>query len=383
MRPARALIDLGALRHNYRLARRLGGGRALAVVKADAYGHGAAACARALEGEADGFAVAAIEEALELREAGITAPVLLLEGFFEAAELELIDRHRLWTVVQAPWQVEAIERFRPSAPLRAWVKLDSGMHRLGLSPDGFADAWKRLRAMPHVDGLVAMTHFARADELECGRTAEQAAVFERVVAALGERPVVSLANSAAILGWPALAEPPLPLAGEGRGAGRGEGPQPHEGRTWARPGLMLYGATPFPAPHAQADQLRPVMTVESGLIAIRDLPAGEPVGYGARFVTPMPMRIGVVAMGYADGYPQFAPDGAPVSIDGRPGRLAGRVSMDMLTVDLSGHPEATVGTPVQLWGDHVPATELARHCGTSAYELLCGVKRVARSWRDS
>ncbi|KGO97529.1 alanine racemase C-terminal domain-containing protein, partial [Novilysobacter defluvii] len=165
--------------------------------------------------------------------------------------------------------------------------------------------------------------------------------------------------------------------------GRGEGPQPHEGRTWARPGLMLYGATPFPAPHAQADQLRPVMTIESRLIAIRDLPAGEPVGYGARFVTPMPMRIGVVAMGYADGYPQFAPDGAPVSIDGRPGRLAGRVSMDMLTVDLSGHPEATVGTPVQLWGDHLPATELARHCGTSAYELLCGVKRVARSWRDS
>src|SRR5690606_13726106 len=146
LRPARALIDLGALRHNERLARRLGGGRALAVGKADAYGHGAAACARALEGEADGFAVAAIEEALELREAGITAPVLLLEGFFEAAELELIDRHRLWTVVQAPWQVEAIERFRPSAPLRAWVKLDSGMHRLGLSPDGFADAWKRLRA---------------------------------------------------------------------------------------------------------------------------------------------------------------------------------------------------------------------------------------------
>ena len=380
MRPARALIDLQALRHNYRLARRLGGGRALAVVKADAYGHGAVACARALEAEADGFAVAAIEEALELREAGITAPILLLEGFFEAAELELVDRHRLWTVVQSAWQVEAIERARPSAPLKAWVKLDSGMHRLGLSPEGFVDAWKRLRTLPQVDGLVAMTHFARADELDNGRTAEQAAVFGQVVAKLGERPVVSLANSAAILGWPALETPSsapsghlLSPAGEGRG----------EGRLWARPGLMLYGATPFPAPHAQADLLRPVMTVESKLIAIRDLAAGEPVGYGARYVTPVPMRIGVVAMGYADGYPQFAPDGTPVSIDGRRGRLAGRVSMDMLTVDLSGHPEATVGTPVQLWGDRVPATELARHCGSSAYELLCGLKRVPRGVLDS
>ena len=380
MRPARALIDLQALRHNYRLARRLGGGRALAVVKADAYGHGAVACARALEAEADGFAVAAIEEALELREAGITAPILLLEGFFEAAELELVDRHRLWTVVQSAWQVEAIERARPSAPLKAWVKLDSGMHRLGLSPEGFVDAWKRLRTLPQVDGLVAMTHFARADELDNGRTAEQAAMFGQVVAKLGEQPVVSLANSAAILGWAALGTPSsapsghlLPPAGEGRG----------EGRLWARPGLMLYGATPFPAPHAQADLLRPVMTVESKLIAIRDLAAGEPVGYGARYVTPVPMRIGVVAMGYADGYPQFAPDGTPVSIDGRRGRLAGRVSMDMLTVDLSGHPEATVGTPVQLWGDRVPATELARHCGSSAYELLCGLKRVPRGVLDS
>ena len=402
MRPARALIDLQALRHNYRLARRLGGGRALAVVKADAYGHGAVACARALEAEADGFAVAAIEEALELREAGITAPILLLEGFFEAAELELVDRHRLWTVVQSAWQVEAIERARPSVPLKVWVKLDSGMHRLGLSPEGFVDAWKRLRALPQVDGLVAMTHFARADELDNGRTAEQAAVFGQVVAKLGEQPVVSLANSAAILGGAALGTPSsapsghlLPQAGEGTSilppAGEGTSMPPlppagegrGEGRPWARPGLMLYGATPFPAPHAQADLLRPVMTVESKLIAIRDLAAGEPVGYGARYVTPMPMRIGVVAMGYADGYPQFAPDGTPVSIDGRRGRLAGRVSMDMLTVDLSGHPEATVGTPVQLWGDRVPATELARHCGSSAYELLCGLKRVPRSVLDS
>ena len=367
MRPARALIDLEALRTNYRLARRLGGGRALAVVKADAYGHGAVACARALADEADGFAVAAIEEALELRAAGIDRPILLLEGFFEAAELELIDRHRLWTVVQAPWQVDAIERARLSAPLQVWAKLDSGMHRLGLAPEEFVIAWRRLRSLPQVEGVVAMTHFARADELDSPRTAEQAAVFRDVVARLGERPVLSLANSAAILGWPTVSA----------AAAEPSGP-PEAGGMIARPGLMLYGATPFPGPHAQADLLRPVMTVESKLIAIRELGAGEPVGYGARYVTPAPMRIGVVAMGYADGYPQFAPDGTPVSIDGRPGRLAGRVSMDMLTVDLSGHPEAVVGTPVQLWGDRVPATTLARHCGTSAYELLCGLKRMPR-----
>lgn len=372
MRPARALIDLQALRHNYRLARRLGGGRALAVVKADAYGHGAVTCARALAGEADGFAVAAIEEAVELREAGIEQPILLLEGFFEAAELELIDRHRLWTVVQAPWQVEAIARARLSAPLQVWVKLDSGMHRLGLSPAEFTGAWQRLRALPQVAGRVAMTHFARADELDSNRTEEQAAVFRGVVAGLGERPAVSLSNSAALLGWPAVL--PLPLAEDGRDEGS---------LSWARPGLMLYGANPFSGPHAQADLLRPVMTVESKLIAVRELAAGEPVGYGARYVTPMPTRIGVVAMGYADGYPQFAPDGTPVSIDGRPGRLAGRVSMDMVTVDLSGHPDATVGTPVQLWGDKVRVDELARHCGTSAYELLCGLKRVTRTRRDA
>ncbi|MCE7032103.1 alanine racemase [Lysobacter sp. GX 14042] len=378
MRPARALIDLQALRHNYRLARRLGGGRALAVVKADAYGHGAVACARALEAEADGFAVAAIEEALELREAGITAPILLLEGFFEAAELELIDRHRLWTVVQAPWQVEAIARARLSAPLQVWVKLDSGMHRLGLSPAEFTGAWRRLRALPQVAGLVAMTHFARADELDSSRTAEQAAVFSDVLAGLDERPVASLCNSAAILGWPAVL--PTPPADRDADAERS---REEGGTSWARPGLMLYGANPFAGPHAGADLLRPVMTVESKLIAVRELAAGEPVGYGARYVTPMPMRIGVVAMGYADGYPQFAPDGTPVSIDGRPGRLAGRVSMDMLTVDLSGHPDATVGTPVQLWGDRVRADELARHCGTSAYELLCGLKRMPRGIRGA
>ncbi|AKC86457.1 alanine racemase [Pseudoxanthomonas suwonensis] len=355
MRPARALIDLDALRHNYRLARGLGGGRALAVVKADAYGHGAVRCAAALQDEADGFAVACIEEALALREAGIRKPVLLLEGFFDADELALIVQHDLWTVVHAPWQVEALERTPLPSPVQVWLKLDSGMHRVGIDAPAYRDAWQRLRALPHVGDIVKMSHFARADELDCPRTAEQLDTFAAATAGLpGES---SLCNSPALLGWPqARAD-------------------------WARPGLMLYGVSPFPQAHDVTAQLRPVMTLESKVIAVRDLPAGEPVGYGARFVAERPTRVGVVALGYADGYPQFAVNGTPVAIDGHPGRLIGRVSMDMLTIDLTDHPQAGVGSRVELWGDQVPAAQAVAHSQTSAYRLLCGVKRVALQYR--
>lgn len=355
MRPARALVDLDALRHNYRLARQLGGGRALAVVKADAYGHGAVRCAAALEDGADGFAVACIEEALALREAGIGKPILLLEGFFDAAELALIVRHDLWTVVHAPWQIEALERTPLPRPLDVWLKLDSGMHRVGIDPGDYRDAWQRLRALPHVGAIVKMSHFARADELDSARTAEQVACF--VAASAGLPGQSSLSNSPALLGWPSVRA------------------------DWARPGLMLYGVSPFVQAHEAAASLRPVMTLESQLIAVRDLPAGEPVGYGARFVTQAPTRIGVVAMGYADGYPQFAATGTPVSIDGRPGHLVGRVSMDMLTVDLTDHPQAGIGSRVELWGNQVPAAQVVAHSQTSSYRLLCAVKRVPLQYR--
>lgn len=360
MRPSRALIDLDALRHNYRLARELGGQKALAIVKADAYGHGAVRCARALEPEADGFGVACIEEALELREAGIRAPILLLEGFFDADELALIDRHDLWCVVQAPWQIDAIERARPARPLTVWLKLDSGMHRLGLAPQEYRVCLRRLQALPQVGEVVAMTHFARADELDSPRTDEQMALFQQVTEGQGPGGTAlaaSVANSPALLGWPATRS------------------------DWSRPGLMLYGATPFAMPHPVADQLRPVMTLESQIIAVRELAAGEPVGYGARFVTEEPTRVGVVAIGYADGYPQFAPNGTPVWIDGQPGRVIGRVSMDMLTVDLDGHPSAGMGSRVELWGNHVRASDLTGLCATSPYRLLCGLKRVPRIYR--
>ncbi|MDR1075255.1 MAG: alanine racemase [Xanthomonadaceae bacterium] len=357
MRPARALIDLAAFRHNYRLGRELAGGRALAIVKADAYGHGSVECARAVENEADGFGVACIEEALTLRAAGIRAPILLLEGFFDADELPLISEYGLWTAVQADWQVQAIEAASLSRPLRVWLKLDSGMHRLGLAPEHYRDVYARLIASPKIAAVVPMTHFARADELDDPRTAEQAEVFAAIIDTLGTDSR-SLCNSAGLLGWSPL----------------GDG-------TWGRAGLMLYGISPFPQPHPVADRLKPVMRVESRIIAVRELGTGEPIGYGARFTTVRPTRIGVVAAGYADGYPQFAPNGTPVAIEGRPGQLIGRVSMDMLTVDLTDHPQAGLGSQVELWGGQVPAAELARRGGTSAYQLLCGLKRMPRLYQ--
>ncbi|WP_137886467.1 alanine racemase [Pseudomonas sp. 2FE] len=355
MRPARALIDLDALRHNYQLARTVSGAKALAVVKADAYGHGAVRCAKALEAEVEGFAVACIEEALELRDAAIGKPILLLEGFFEAEELALIDQHDLWCVVHSTWQIEAIERAQLGRPLTVWLKLDSGMHRVGLHPADYQAAYRRLQASGKVGKIVLMSHFARADELDCGRSAEQVAVFEQARAGLeGE---VSLRNSPAVLGWPQLVPQQQPS-------------------DWVRPGIMLYGATPFEQEQALAARLQPVMTLESKVIGVRELPAGEPIGYGARFITERPTRVGVVAMGYADGYPRHAPTGTPVLIDGQPSRLIGRVSMDMLTVDLTDLPQAGLGSRVELWGKNVLASDVAALAGTIPYQLFCNLRRV-------
>lgn len=352
MRPARAVIDLQALRHNYRLARESTGARALAVIKADAYGHGAVRVAQALETEADGFAVACIEEALELRAAGIRAPVLLLEGFFEAAELALIVEHDFWFVVHSAWQLEAIEQAAIGRPLTAWLKLDTGMHRVGFLPDEYRAAYQRLQASGKVAKVVLMSHFARADELDCPRSNEQLAVFNSVTEGLAGE--ISLRNSPAVLGWPNIPS------------------------DWVRPGIMLYGATPFDRSQPLADQLQPVMTLESKIISVRELPAGEPVGYGATFVTRQTTRVGVVAMGYADGYPRQAPTGTPVWIDGQPSQLLGRVSMDMLCVDLTHLPQAGLGSQVELWSRNVLASEVAEHAGTIPYQIFCNLRRVPR-----
>ncbi len=352
MRPARALIDLDALRHNYRLARACHGGRALAVVKANAYGHGAVACARALAGEADGFAVAFLEEALALREAGIAGPILLLEGVFAAAELDAVAHHDLWIVVHHAAQLEMIEASQPERPLHAWLKVNSGMNRAGFLPAELRAAWQRLRGCGKVAEITLMTHFARADEPQVIATEEQIAAFDAATCELsGPR---SLANSGAVLGWPAA----------------------H--RDWARPGIMLYGADPMPG---EGHGLRPVMTLESAVMAVRMLEPGAPLGYGARFHADRPTRVGLVAMGYADGYPRSAPDGTPVTVDGVPTRLIGRVSMDMLTIDLTPVPGAGLGSRVELWGPSVPVNRVAEAAGTIAYELLCNVKRVRFEYR--
>ncbi|MDE2399309.1 MAG: alanine racemase [Burkholderiales bacterium] len=355
-RPALARVDLDALRHNYRLAKRLApGARAVAVVKANAYGHGAVAVARALAAEADAFGVACIEEALELRAAGVANPVLLLEGVFEASELALAAEQRLWVVVHCAEQLQWITQARLAAPLQVWLKMDSGMHRVGFAPTDYRAAHAALAASPNVESLVLMTHYARADETACAATARQREVFEAATAGLAGARCAN--NSAGIMAWPAA-------------------------DAWIRPGMMLYGASPLDVEDGR--DLQPVMTLSSALISVRDLAAGEPVGYGGGFVTPQAMRIGVVAMGYGDGYPRNAPAGTPVMVGGRRTRLVGRVSMDMLTLDLGGLDSPRVGDPVELWGRHVRLAEVAAACATIPYELVTRMPaRVPRRYEGS
>ena len=348
-RPAIARIDLSALRHNYHLARQRHGGRALAVIKANAYGHGAILCARALADTADAFAVAIVEEALELRDAGIRQPILVLEGAFGPDDLAHATAHDLWMVVHNAEQIALVEAHRSIRPLTVWLKMDSGMRRAGIAPAAYAAAHARLRALPQVGQIVLMTHFARADEPDVTTTADQISVFDRASAGLpGER---SLCNSGGVLAWPAA----------------------H--RDWARPGILLYGADPMPS---DDHGLQPVMTLSSAIMNIRDLAPGEALGYGGRFVAEVPTRVGLVAMGYADGYPRVAPTGTPVAVDGQLTRVIGRVSMDMMTVDLTDLPAARIGSPVELWGRNVSVNSVAQAAGTIAYELLCNVKRVRR-----
>ena len=349
-RPTFAIIDTQAFVANYRHAKSLApGSRALAVIKANAYGHGAIPIARALTGEADAFGVACSEEAMELRESGIDDPILLLEGVFDPDEIALAGRVGLMLVVHSPSQLEWLLGARPGRPLSVWLKIDTGMHRLGFSPDEADQAYRRLSASPNIGEIVMMSHFARADETGNDATTRQLERFHAAVDALGAP--VSLANSAATLAWP----------------------QSHA--QWIRPGIMLYGCSPFDDDQPVQTALVPVMRLQSELIAIHNLSAGDSIGYGGRFTCERPTRVGVVAAGYADGYPRHAPDGTPVAVNGRRTRLIGRVSMDMLTVDLSDQPDAAIGDRVQLWGDLVNANEVAKLSETISYELFTGVTR--------
>lgn len=350
MRPTRALINLQALRHNYQLARQLCADKALAVVKADAYGHGAVRCALALHDIADGFAVSCLEEALQLRTAGVTLPIVLLEGFFHPDELAQIVLHNLWCVVHTQWQLDALEQVELLKPLCVWLKVDSGMHRVGFFPNEVGSVWQRLQACKNVASIVIMTHFSRADEVDSMHTEQQFQTFNS--ATLGLQAPLSVCNSPALLAWPDIRS------------------------DWSRPGIILYGSQPVAMQRLQGQTFQAVMTLQSKIIAVRELAAGEPVGYGAQFISSKPVRVGIVAIGYADGYPRHAPTGTPVAVDGCLTQLLGRVSMDMLAVDLTDLADADVGSSVELWGETVSIDDVAAHAGTISYQLLCNVKRI-------
>lgn len=346
-RPTYALIDTAAFVSNYRLAKSLApGARAVAVVKANGYGHGAVPLARALADEADAFGVACTEEAMELRESRLDNPIVLMEGAFDANEVTNAAMHDFVLVVHSPHQLDWLLKAHPARPLDVWIKVDTGMHRLGFPPAQLAAIHAQLRNSANVNRIVLMTHFACADDEGNPATEQQAA--QLCNAGDGIEAPFSLANSAATLAWPAM----------------------H--RDWIRPGIMLYGSSPI---ERLEHRLAPVMRLESRLIAVNTVESGESVGYGARFTCRQRTRVGVVAIGYADGYPRHAPNGTPVAVNGKRSRLIGRVSMDMLTVDLSDQPDAAVGDHVQLWGDLVSAAEVARASDTIAYELFTRINR--------
>ena len=343
-RPIQAHIDLSALAHNLRAARRATTARVLAVIKANAYGHGLLQAAEALR-EADGYALLDVRDAVALREAGFRQPILLLEGFFSRDELPLVAEYELSCVIHSVRQLDWLDAYPRPHGLSVWLKLNSGMNRLGFSPAEYPAVLEKLKAHRAVREVTLMTHFAQADE--AAGIAQQQALFEQLAAPY--RSPRSLANSAALL----------------------RHPQAHG--DWVRPGIMLYGSSPFADTSAQQLGLRPVMTLSSEIISIQNLKAGEAVGYGATFRAERAMRIGTVACGYADGYPRHAPTGTPILVDGQRTRTLGRVSMDMLAADLSELPNVQIGSRVVLWGEGMPVDDVARAAGTISYELLCAL----------
>jgi len=344
-------INLSALQANFQLLRQhVGDAHIVAVVKANGYGHGAVAVARALP-EADIFGVACIDEAFELRDAGVLQPVLLLEGFFEKSEINQAAVNNFEVVLHSSKQLQMLVAAEMPQPITVWLKLDSGMHRLGFSECEFQQAYNELHNSSNVKAIRLMTHFACADDLTNKLanefTQRQVDCFKRVSEGMDAE--VSLANSAGLLAWPEF-------TGD-----------------WVRPGLALYGCSPLNEPHSLADQLLPVMTLSSRLIAIHKIEAGEGVGYGQDWHAEKDSIIGTVAVGYGDGYPRQAGTGTPVLVNGQRSQLIGRVSMDMISVDLTDLPETKVGDPVVLWGEGISANEIARYADTIPYVLLTGI----------
>lgn len=343
-RPIHVRIDLSALERNLHKARRLTSARIMAAIKANAYGHGLLRTAEALNA-ADGFGMLDIGDAIKLREAGFRQTLLLLEGVFTPDEMPLLAEYDIATVIHSPHQLAMLDAYPRRDSLSVWLKINSGMNRLGFAPHEVPAVMAQLKAHQAVREIALMTHFASADGME--GVAMQLERFNTLAASY--KLPRSLANSAAMLRHP---------------ASHGD---------WVRPGIMLYGSSPFTETSAQDLGLRPVMTLASEIIAVREIQSGEQVGYGGLFRADRAMRIGTVACGYADGYPRHALTGTPVLVQGQRTRTLGRVSMDMLSVDLSALPAATVGSQVILWGEGMPVDEVAQAAGSISYELFCAL----------
>ena len=358
-RPTSATIHVDALRHNLgQIRARAPRSRVMAVVKADGYGHGLERVARSLGG-ADAFGVAALSDAERLRAAGISQPILLLSGFDEPGDIPRLRELNVWTTIHHASQLEMLEQAPPGEPIDCWLKLDSGMHRLGFAPDAFRAAHARLSTLrgSAVGSIVLMNHFASSDEFadspsQGAQTREQLAVFREATAGLeGAR---SLANSAAVLGWP----------------------EAHD--DWVRPGGALYGMSVVDGRVGADFGLRPAMTLSTRLIAVNRVCRGARIGYAGTWECPEDMDVGVAAIGYGDGYPRAAPAGTPVLVGEHRTQVIGRVSMDLMTIDLRGVPGARVGDPVVLWGAELPVETIAAGARTIGYELTCSITRRVR-----
>lgn len=349
MRPTIATVRLGDIVHNYRLATRLApASQCIAVIKANAYGHGMIEVANCLQDVAPVFAVAMLEEAISLREAGINKPIAILQGINCASDIRVAADNNFWLVLHRQQQIDWLLSANLPRPVGVWIKVDTGMHRLGFAPDQLDRLVEQLKSSANVQpGPVLCTHLACADDLASPMTEAQ---FNLIRAcSVKYKLAVSIANSAGILFWPG------------------------SHADWNRPGYMLYGACPAGGFDTCAHGLRAAMTMQSEVVAIRHLKRGDGVGYGQTWVAKRASKIGTVAIGYGDGYPRHAPNGAPVVVNGQRVGLVGRVSMDAISVDLTGLEDAQVGDPVELWGQNLSVNELASIAGTIGYEILAGL----------
>ncbi|MDQ8039118.1 MAG: alanine racemase [Rickettsiella sp.] len=350
-RPVIVELDLNALRHNVMCLRKIAPqSKILAMVKANAYGHGLIPIARALASfSVEGFGVSCSEEALVLRKAGIKQKIVLMEGLFSEAELPLLDNYQLDTVIYNRRQLSLLTQQPLAKSINVWIKINTGMNRLGLSSEDFPEVWHRCQSCPWINIVCVMTHFSSADITTDKTTLQQIKYFKKITQDLTIEK--SLANSAAILFWS------------------------DSHADWIRPGLVLYGVSPFADASGIQHGLKPVMSLKSEIIAINYLELGDRVGYGGTWAAPDTMKIGVVAMGYGDGYPHRAASGTPILINDQLVELVGQVSMDMLTVDLRTQPHGKQGDPVTLWGAGLPIEQIAMSTSTFRYELLCGINR--------